>query len=72
MASLRSISPSLLGGPVRVPGMSKVKLPHDQRQFLEDQALEIFTNMVNAGATLRQALAAIYLSGMSAAREAVK
>lgn len=35
-----------------------------QREFIESQALEIFTDMTNGGCTFQQALAAIYLSGM--------
>ena len=35
-----------------------------QREFIEAQALEIFTDMTNGGCTFQQALAAIYLSGM--------
>lgn len=51
-------------------GMARMDLPPDQRMFIEQEALEIFTVMVNGGATFQQALAAIYLSGMSAAKEA--
>lgn len=35
-----------------------------QREFIEQQALGIFTDMTNGGCTFQQALAAVYLSGM--------
>lgn len=72
MASLRSISSLPPGRPVRVPGMTRLQLQPDQRRFIEEQALGIFTDMVNGGATLQQTLAAIYLSGLSAGWEAAQ
>lgn len=72
MASLRSISSGLAGRPVRVPGMTRLQLRPDERHFIEEQALGIFTDMVNSGASLQQTLAAIYLSGLSAGREAAQ
>lgn len=49
--------------------MAIAKLGVEQRQFIEAEALAIFTDMVNSGASLQQTLAAVFLSGMSAARE---
>lgn len=72
MASLRSVTSPLASGPVRVPGMTRVQLRPDERHFIEEQALSIFTDMVNGGASLQQTLAAIYLSGLSAGRGAAQ
>lgn len=49
--------------------MAMTHLGDEQRQFIEAEALDIFTDMVNSGASLQQTLAAIFLSGMSAAHE---
>jgi hypothetical protein len=57
----------------RVPnprGMASMDMAPDTRMFVEQEALAIFTDMVNGGATFQQALAAIFLSGMSAAKAA--
>jgi hypothetical protein len=37
------------------------------REFVEAEAIDIFTIMTNGGCTFQQALAAIFLSGMNAA-----
>jgi hypothetical protein len=37
------------------------------REFVEAEAIDIFTTMTNGGCTFQQALAAIFLSGMNAA-----
>lgn len=47
--------------------MARVNLPPDMRAFVEAEALDIFTTMVNGGCTLQQTLTAIFLSGMNAA-----
>ena len=39
-----------------------------QREFIEAEAIDIFTTMTNGGCTFQQALAAIFLSGMSLAK----
>ena len=44
--------------------MAVMKLPPEVRQAMEEMALEIFTDMTNAGASLQQTLTAIYLSGI--------
>lgn len=49
--------------------MASAKLDVEQRLLIETEALAIFTDMVNSGASLQQTLAAIFLSGMSVAHE---
>lgn len=52
-------------------GMETVRLGSKQaREFVEKEAIDIFTTMTNGGCTFQQALAAIFLSGMNAAKEA--
>lgn len=53
-------------------GMSNMKIPDDTRTFIEGECLDIYTKMVNSGASLQTTLAAIFLSGMNAAQEAMK
>ena len=54
-------------------GMSTARLgSKEEREFIEREAIDIFTTMTNGGCTFQQALAAIFLSGMSAAHQAVK
>jgi len=49
-------------------GMEKMHLgSREQREFIEAEAINIFTTMANGGCTFQQALAAIFLSGMNAA-----
>lgn len=49
-------------------GMEMVHLGSRQaREFVEAEAIDIFTTMTNGGCTFQQALAAIFLSGMNAA-----
>lgn len=50
-------------------GMSVARLgSKQQREFIEAEAIDIFTTMTNGGCTFQQALAAIFLSGMSLAK----
>ena len=49
--------------------MSYKAMTSDTRETLERIALEIFTDMTNAGNTLQATLAAIYLSGLAHAIE---
>ena len=52
-------------------GMSNVHLgSREMREFIEAEAIDIFTTMTNGGCTFQQALAAIFLSGMNAAENA--
>lgn len=49
-------------------GMEMTRLGSRQaREFVEAEAIDIFTIMTNGGCTFQQALAAIFLSGMNAA-----
>jgi|APGre2960657373_1045057.scaffolds.fasta_scaffold122873_3 hypothetical protein len=49
-------------------GMEVARLGSRQaREFIEAEAIDIFTTMTNGGCTFQQALAAIFLSGMNAA-----
>ena len=50
----------------RPRNMERMAMPAAQREFIEQQALGIFTDMTNGGCTFQQALAAVYLSGMGA------
>ncbi|HUD14546.1 MAG TPA: hypothetical protein VMQ56_12910 [Terracidiphilus sp.] len=47
-------------------GMSRANLPPELREFIESEAIEIFTIMVNGEATFQASLAAVYLSGVDA------
>jgi hypothetical protein len=58
---------STLNNSIKPKGMDVTKIPTDARRFVEAEALSIFTTMTNSGASLQQALTAIFLSGMSAA-----
>ena len=42
----------------------------EMREFIEAEAIDIFTTMANGGCTFQQSLAAIFLSGMNAAENA--
>jgi hypothetical protein len=42
----------------------------EMREFIEAEAIDIFTTMTNGGCTFQQSLAAIFLSGMNAAESA--
>lgn len=53
----------LRGHSLHPTGMSRLAMADEQRQCVESIALGIFTDMTNAGATLQQTLAAVYLSG---------
>jgi hypothetical protein len=50
--------------------MEVTKTTKDQREFIEKEALDIFVTMTNGGCTFQQSLAAIFLSGMNAAKHA--
>jgi len=40
--------------------------------MIQAEAIEVFTTMVNSGRSFQHALQAVFLSGMSAATEAMK
>lgn len=57
---------------VAPPGFGVKTLPREQYEFVEQQALDVFTAMVNAGKPFQQALTAVYLTGISDAMGATK
>ena len=71
--SLTTLHPSVYKRTVLKPkGLAATNLPSDTRMFIEREALDIYTRMVNAGASLQATLAAVYMSGMSAANSAMR
>lgn len=49
-------------------GMQSVRLGSRQaREWIESEAIDIFTTMSNGGCTFQQSLAAIFMSGMNLA-----
>lgn len=49
-------------------GMETVHLgSRESREFIESEAIDIFTTMTNGGCTFQQALGAVFLSGMNLA-----
>lgn len=56
----------------RPQGMSAMPISSEQRMCVEGIALSIFTDMTNAGATLQETLAAIYLSGLDHAQSVIE
>lgn len=49
-------------------GMQVTRLgSREQREFIESEAIDIFTTMTNGGCTFQQALGAVFLSGMNLA-----
>jgi len=68
---MTELKPTLARGTPK--GMEMTRLgSKEQREFVEREALEIFTRMTNGGCTFQQALGAIFLSGMNAAHHASK
>ena len=53
-------------------GFGSIDLPEDDRKFLESEAVETFTRMVNSGSTFQAALLAVFLTGVHFAKECVK
>jgi hypothetical protein len=63
---MTAIKPTLAQGKPR--GMEVARLgSRAQREFIEAEAIDIFTTMTNGGCTFQQALGAIFLSGMNLA-----
>lgn len=60
------------GASIRPVGMARIFIDSEHRQCIEGIALSIFTDMTNAGATLQETLAAVYLSGSENALMAMK
>lgn len=71
--SLSTLHPSVYKRTALKPkGLASATIPTDVRLFIESEALDIYTRMVNSGASLQATLAAVYLSGMSAANAAME
>ena len=68
---MSSIRPTLAKQNPRGMAMMRVG-SKQQREFIEAEAIDIFTTMTNGGCTFQQALAAIFLSGMSLAKSLEK
>lgn len=64
MAELHAIHHSIPLGGVLPRRMTKMRLSADQATFVEQFALSIFTDCVNAGRTFQAAITACYLSGL--------
>ena len=63
---MTAIKPTLAQGKPR--GMEVARLgSRAQREFIEAEAIDIFTTMTNGGCTFQQALGAVFLSGMNLA-----
>ena len=68
---LHPIHPSLQANNNHAPpGFSKIEL--ENAEWLHDEVLQIFTEMVNNGHSFQKALVAIYLTGMHYTLEAQK
>jgi hypothetical protein len=50
-------------------GLDRLNCTQEQVEWIQGQALSIFTECSNAGRSFREALAAVYLSGMNAAHQ---
>ncbi len=63
---MSSIRPTMARNNPR--GMEMTRLgSREAREFIEAEAIDIFTVMTNGGCTFQQALAAVFMSGMNAA-----
>ena len=62
-----ALSPAIKGGRFRQTPyrMDKADITPEQNEAAQRISLEIFTDMSNAGFSLREALAAIYVSGIA-------
>ena len=70
MIALRPQHESAVSARCRSPrSMASIEVPHELRSELEAQALSIFTDMTNAGMSLQETLASIYLTGMVMGKE---
>lgn len=76
MAKLTPIHPSMVKSRSafmagqRPHDMDRMAVTASDRQMLESIALAIFTDMANAGCTLQETLASIYISGLQHAASA--
>lgn len=53
-------------------GFGSIDMPVEDRNFLESEAIETFTRMVNSGSTFQSALLAVFLTGAHFAKECMK
>ena len=56
-----------LVNPDAIHGMKTIQLTHEMREFIEGEALDIFTTCSNSGLPFRSALTAVFISGMNIA-----
>lgn len=52
-------------------GLDRCRLEPETSVMIQQEAIEVFTTMVNSGRSFQHALQAVFLSGMSAARNAM-
>ena len=73
MSAIKPIHQSLTKSRNKQPkDMQIMSLPTEVRMTIEQTAIDIFADMTNAGCTMQQALAAIYLSGLQHGAEMSK
>ena len=53
-------------------GLNTCRLEPETSAMIQQEAIEVFTTMVNSGRSFQHALQAVFLSGMSATKEAMK
>ena len=53
-------------------GLKRCQLEPELSAMIQQESIEVFTAMVNSGRSFQHALQAVFLSGMDAAREAMK
>jgi len=51
--------------------LTRCELEPEASAMIQQEAIEVFTAMVNSGRSFQHALQAVFLSGMSAARNAM-
>lgn len=51
--------------------LNTCRLETETSAMIQQEAIEVFTAMVNSGRSFQHALQAVFLSGMNAAREAM-
>jgi len=57
----------------KVPrGLNSGRIEPETSAMIQQEAIEVFTVMVNSGRSFQHALQAVFLSGMNAAREAMR
>ena len=75
--TLKSVHPSVMKvrtdrmERARPRNMEMIAVSQDDRQFIEQFTLDIFTDMINAGCTFQAALTAIYVSGAKHMAQAI-